>query len=375
MLPNLKAALLTITPPRQNSIGVLRLVLAAMVVYTHAFYLGGFGPEWLLTWSHSTITAGHIAVQCFFVLSGWLVATSWCRQPVLARFLWHRFLRIAPAMWLCLAVTAFVFTPLLWLTTHDTRTPFFQLDPSAWGYVWHNLVLPRSQIAVGPFPSGGAWNGDWNGSLWTLFYEGACYLMVAGLGLAGLLVRWRHFGTALITALLVFHVAAASLPPGALPAPSLRLYDTPGKLLTLHFLAGAAWAMWLREAPPLLRAPWFGGVTLVILALSWHFPVHVWLSPFLLPLVVLVFAQSNLCPNFEKRVGGDYSYGLYLYAYPAQQILACYHVHDRGFAVYLSGSLLLGLACAVASWHLLEKPALALKSLIWPRLRPSPAPA
>jgi peptidoglycan/LPS O-acetylase OafA/YrhL len=339
-----------------------------MVVYTHAFYLGGFGQEWLLTWSRGTITAGHIAVQCFFALSGWLVATSWCRQPVLGRFLWHRFLRIAPAMWLCLAVTAFVFTPLLWLTTPDTWTPFFQLKPSAWGYVWHNLVLPRSQIAVGPFPAGGAWNGDWNGSLWTLFYEGACYLMVAGLGLAGLLVRWRRLGTALIATLLVFHIVVASLPTGTLPALSLRLYDTPGKLLTLHFVAGAVGAMWEKEIPPVMRAPWFGGIALVILALCWRFPLHAWLSPFLLTPAVLALSQSSLCPDFEKRIGGDYSYGLYLYAYPAQQILASYHVQHLGFTVYLAGSLLLGLACAIASWHLIEKPALALKSLNRPYL-------
>ena len=79
--------------------------------------------------------------------------------------------------------------------------PFFSLDPSPGGYVWHNLVFPRSQIAVGPFPTGGGWNGDWNGSLWTLFYEWACYLMAAGLGLAGLLTRGRALGTAAIAAL------------------------------------------------------------------------------------------------------------------------------------------------------------------------------
>lgn len=353
---------------RHNSIGALRLLLAVLVIYTHAFYLGGFGPEPLDRWGHGTMTAGYLAVQCFFVLSGWLVAISWCRQPRLGRFLWHRGLRIAPALWLCLAVTAFVFTPLLWLTAEGPRTPFFQLEPSAWGYVWHNLVQPRSQIAIGPFPSGGAWNGDWNGSLWTLFYEGACYLMVAGLGLAGLLGRWRRLGTGLIATLLVLHIITVVLPSGTLPVVLLRFYDTPGKLLTLHFLAGAVWAVWFRDLAPRPRSLWVAAALLPVLVVSWHFSAHLWLFPFLLPLIVLGLAQSRLCVSFEKRVGGDYSYGLYLYGYPVQQILACYHVHDRGFTVYLASSLLLGLACAVASWHLLEKPALALKSLTWPRL-------
>ena len=359
---------------RHNSIGAVRLALAGLVVYTHAFYLGGFGAEWLIRWSHETITAGHFAVQSFFALSGWLVAASWCRQPALGRFLWHRFLRIAPALWVCLAVTAFVFTPLVWLTASGPRAPFFSLEPSAWGYVWNNLVLPRSQIAVGPFPSGGAWNGDWNGSLWTLFYEGACYLMIAGLGLAGLLTRWRKPGTALIAGLLALHPVVTSLPPDKVPGLLLRLYDTPGKLLTLHFLAGAVWAVWPRETAPLLRRSGLALVLLAALVVSWHYPVHPWLSPFVLPFCVLSLSQHGLCANFERRVGGDYSYGLYLYAYPAQQVLACFHVPERGFAVYLAGSLILGLACAAASWHLLEKPALSLKSAAFPRLfRMNPA--
>lgn len=353
---------------RKNSIGAVRLGLAGLVVYTHAFYLGGFGQEWLLGWSHGAMTAGHFAVQCFFALSGWLVAASWCRQPALGRFLWHRFLRIAPAMWACLTVTALVFTPLLWLYTNDPRTPFFSLEPSALGYIWNNLVLPRSQIAVGPFPSGGAWNGDWNGSLWTLFYEGACYLIIAALGLAGLLTRRRNVGTALIAGLLILHPVIALLPPDDAPALLRRLYDTPGKLLTLHFLAGAVWAVWPRETTALLRRNDLALLLLVTLFVSWHYPFHAWLSPFVLPFCVLTLSQHGLWANFERRVGGDYSYGLYLYAYPAQQILATFELPDRGFTAYLLGSLALGLVCAATSWHLLEKPVLSLKSATLLRL-------
>lgn len=363
----------TPAPGRRNSIGALRLFLAALVIYTHAFYLGGFGVEWLATWSGDTMSAGDFAVQCFFVLSGWLVTTSWRRHPVLGRFLWHRFLRLVPAMWVCLTVTAFVFTPLLCLTTRGDSGSFFKLEPSAWGYVWNNLILPRSQIAVGSVPAGGPWPGDWNGSLWTLFYEGACYLMVAALGLGGLLTRRRVLGTALITALLVVHAVVVFLPPAGLFAPLGRLYDTPGKLLTLHFLAGAAWAAWPQETAPLLRSTWLAVALALTLGAAWHFRLQSWLSPFVLPPLLLWFSRRELLAGFESLAGGDYSYGVYLYGYPAQQILAHFQVHQRGFAVFLAASLVLALVFAVASWHLIEKPALSLKSLAWPRLRPATA--
>lgn len=349
---------------RQNSIGALRLILAGMVIYTHAYYLGGFGAEWLDKWSHGTLTAGHLAVQCFFVLSGWLVAISWCRQPHLGRFLWHRLLRLIPAFWVCLAVTVFVFTALVWHTTAGPRTPFFQLEPSAWGYVWRNLVQPRAQIAVGQFPTGGVWNGDWNGSLWTLFYEGACYLMVAGLGICSLLTRWRWIGTTLIASLILLHCAV----PLGWSAVLSRLYDTPGKLLTLHFLAGATWAVWARDSRPAhFSFSLIIGLTL-LLVLSWHYPIHPWVSPLLLSPVLLALAHSGALAGLEHKVGGDYSYGVYLYGYPVQQLLAHFQVHQFGLAVYLMAGLVLALACGLISWHLVEKPALALKSLRRPDL-------
>jgi peptidoglycan/LPS O-acetylase OafA/YrhL len=352
-------------PARQNAIGALRLGLAGLVIYTHAHLLGGFGSEWLSNWSRQTTNAGTVAVQCFFVLSGWLVVTSWRRNPSLGRFLWHRFLRLAPALWVCLAITAFVFTPLLWATASGNREPFFALSPSAGGYVWHNLVLPRTQIAIGPFPAGVPWSGDWNGSLWTLFYEGACYLMVAALGLAGLLTRWRRAGTALIAALLCLHALMAVLHPSWLPAASGRLFDTPGKLLTLHFLAGAAWASWPQFTSTLLRRPWAALGCAALLFASWSLELHSWLSPFVLPPVLLWLACHGPLVDFERKVGGDYSYGLYIYGYPALQILAHFRVHQLGLAVYLASALAVALALACASWHLVEKTALGLKSRTW----------
>ncbi len=350
---------------RHNSIGALRLLLAVLVLYTHAFYLGGFGPEPLDRWSHGTMTAGQLAVQCFFVLSGWLVAVSWCRQPHLGRFAWNRLLRLAPGMWACLLVTAFLFTPLLWLDGNKS-VPFFSLEPGAWGYVWHNLVLPRSQIAIGYLPDRGAWPGDWNGSLWTLFYEGACYLMIAGLGLFGLLTRWKWTGTALIASLILLHFGTLSGVSGYLP----RFYDTPGKQLTLHFLAGAAWAVGVRNLLPGFFSAWLVLGLALLLVTSWHFRIHPWISPLILPPVLLWIAHREWLSGFEGKVGGDYSYGIYVYGYPVQQVLAHFQVPQHGFTVYLGAGFTLALACAALSWHLVEKPALTLKSLARPRLFP-----
>ena len=354
-------------PDRRNSIGGLRMALASLVIYTHAYFLGGFGPEWLTRWSGGTTTAGTIGVQCFFVLSGWLVTLSWRRYPLAGRFLWHRFLRLAPALWVCLAVTAFILTPLLWLTSRNAPTDFFSITPSSAGYVWHNLINPRSQIAIGTFPDGRTWAGDWNGSLWTIYYEGSCYLIFTILGVIGLFTRFRILGTVAIIALLTLNCAWTLNGHASLPSFVGRLYDTPGKLLTLHFFAGAALASWPDQTKSALRHAWVPLAALAVLIPSWHFGFHSWISPFMLPLVLLWIAYHGPLQNFEAQAGGDYSYGLYVYGYPVQQTLAHFGFERFGFTAYLITGYAIALALGVASWHLIEKRALAIKSLTWPQ--------
>jgi len=78
-------------------------------------------------------------------------------------------------------------------------------------------------------------------------------------------------------------------------------------------------------------------------------PTLIWLARFL-PL-----------SGFEKWAGGDYSYGLYLYAYPVQQTLAHFQVHEWGLWPYLALSFLIALVLGALSWHFIEHPALSLR--------------
>lgn len=89
---------------RHNSLNFIRLLFCLMVIFSHTIVLGGFGNEWIFG---NRTTMGDFAVTGFFCLSGFLIAGSATRNRV-GRYLWQRFLRIMPAYWLCLIVTAFV---------------------------------------------------------------------------------------------------------------------------------------------------------------------------------------------------------------------------------------------------------------------------
>lgn len=357
-----------------NSIGLLRLFFAGLVVYVHCFRLGGFSGEFLWEWSHETVSAGTLSVQCFFVLSGALITRSWIRSDSLVRYLWHRALRLLPALWVCLAVTAFILTPLLLLHTPEPRKSFFELEPSAWGYVWRNLFRPRTQIAIDIYPNGGPWAGDWNGSLWTLFYEGSCYLIITALGLIGLLSRFRTLGiTALIAALGLYSLwGIFNLTHGNVPFPSLflRLFDTAGKELTFYFLSGTLWALLPEMSSRFLRVRWAGPVALAVVVVAARTGVAAPILPWALAPILFWLAEVLPFGNFERWVGGDYSYGLYVYGYPLQQVLSHFGVNQFGFYTYLLASFAATGFFAVASWHLVERRALALKNVFGPAHQP-----
>jgi peptidoglycan/LPS O-acetylase OafA/YrhL len=84
-------------------------------------------------------------------------------------------------------------------------------------------------------------------------------------------------------------------------------------------------------------------------------------SPLALPPVLFWLAENLPVRNWERRVGGDYSYGLYVYGYPVQQLLAHWNAHHLGLGIFLFLSLLTAGAFAWLSWHLIEEPALRLR--------------
>ena len=60
---------------------------------------------------------------------------------------------------------------------------------------------------------------------------------------------------------------------------------------------------------------------------------------------------------------GDFSYGLYVYAFPVEQMLALYKFYRFGLVAFVAASLVITTALAVVSWKFIEAPCLRLKSL------------
>jgi peptidoglycan/LPS O-acetylase OafA/YrhL len=189
-----------------------------------------------------------------------------------------------------------------------------------------------------------------NGSLWTIPIELRMYVCCAVAGVLTLLAR-----RALFNAVLIAGIALVALRPEWFQLDSAG----PGAAqLVLAFALGAfAWVN--REWIPL--SPWAAAIALLLIAIN---PDDVIRGPFFVPLIAYALLTFSLHPitrfaSFNRI--GDYSYGLYLYAYPIQQALAYLSPGVSPLVLFIE-AFILTLILAIVSWHRIEKPALGLKS-------------
>ena len=143
-------------PDRRNNFDALRISAALSVLISHAVPLteGPRIPQPLVVLSRGQTDLGSVAVLVFFVISGYLVTQSFDRAPVAQRFLKARCLRIFPALFVALVLTAVLLGPTF--TTLSIRAYFF--DPDSVRYVLGNASLlhiryhPAGRVRKQPDP-------------------------------------------------------------------------------------------------------------------------------------------------------------------------------------------------------------------------------
>ncbi len=333
--------------PRGNALDVLRLALAVVVALTHATLLGfGWQPVW------GSAYLGDLAVDGFFVLSGFLVARSYLRLGSLRRYAWHRFLRIMPGFWVCLLLVAGVVAPLAALLSGRPATSVLTGEDTALSYVTSNALLRINQLGVdGVGNPADAGDPSLDGSLWSLFYEALCYGAVAALGVLGLLHRRRWVLAALCALLWAATIAGAA---GVDVGSPLVL-----RLLFVFLLGSAAFLF--AERVPVSTA--LAGASLVLVAAGLHLlPDHRALAgPAFAYLLLWAVVRLPLRP----RLRWDLSYGLYVYHWPVYLLLSLAGAGVLGVPAFTALGLLIAAAAATASWLLVEAPALRAKDAAW----------
>lgn len=323
---------------QRNNFNLMRLVAAWLVIYGHAWAITGSGGQDALADLTGFRFAGAIAVDMFFVISGFLIAASLQRNSVRG-YLVLRGLRILPALIACVAVTTFVVGPLL-----TTATDYWS-QATTWNYFLLNMSLLVSRFQLpGVFATHPL--DVVNGSLWTLPIEAKLYVLLMVAWLLGLLAPKRYtplWALALLGGYaLTWHYA---------PLPDhIQKYAE----CTAFFITGSL--LWVNRD----RVRLSGWIVLALLAAfavlrggSWaHLPYFG-----LLTYGSMYLALKVRLPMIRHT---DLSYGLYLYGWPAQQ-LAWMLPMGKSVAGNVLIATVIALACAALSWLLIERPALRLK--------------
>lgn len=330
--------------PRNNNFNIIRFAAAFLVIYGHMSALMG---SWAFTLFSQAVST--IAVKIFFVISGYLVTKSLLSDTNFGRYMIRRCFRLFPALIVLVLVSAFIIGPIF---SYLSPSEYFS-HPHTYRYLL-NIVLHPEYSLPGVFTDY-VYPNAVNGSLWILPVEFLMYLILPAVMF--IFKKLRCEKTGIIICMLG----------------SLTL-----SILYIKFFRSSSFVVWgsdLFSMLPLI--PFFFAGCLFTFPefrkmLNLQFAIMLALVASVarvgeafseiivfitVPYLTLSFALSEK-PIFSAWFKHcDFSYGIFLWGFPIQQILnaklARFGLSDFKMAII---SFAVTLIPAILSWYLIEKP-------------------
>lgn len=336
----------------------LRVVLATLVVYVHTYEVTGFQDM-----EGATVKfMKYWVLAVFFGLSGFLITGSALRLR-LRDFIINRGIRIVPALFVdvvfSVAVIGILFTTLpVREYLADSRIYFYLLNTVGdIHYFLPGVFGTHPETKVNP-------------SLWTVPFEIGCYVIMAFLiiskSLKHPLVVIVCSLAAMIAALAADHYELVTYGDVTLTTP-WQIAVTRGGRLVVCFLLGIS-AFQLRYWLPYDWRPFAVGF---LWCLFLNFDLHTGsllhrdsvLNIVAAPVLIymMTFLGVSEIPPLPLFRHGDYSYGIYLYGFPLQQIAYALLPNARSPLLQFAIVIPFIIIFAMFSWHAIEKPLLKVR--------------
>ncbi|WP_197521061.1 acyltransferase family protein [Bradyrhizobium icense] len=327
-----------------NNFGFLRLLFASLVIISHSAEIidGNRSREWLVSIG-GTMTLGEVAVDGFFLISGYLVLQSFQNSTTVYSYIIKRVRRIYPG---------FIFA---YVTCFFVVAPFAGVDFGSLKFTSYLKYALQALMLNGPdlyaFPSMPV--HALNGPTWTIVYEFRCYLLIvliAGLGL----YKWPLMFAALSIGLLLLNEVGFFIKVGALG----RIIGNPMFLVRLASLFCIGSCFYLFRSKIRFRVE-FAIIACTVLTASIYFSkfqeaVFAIFGGYLIFYVAL-HIKSRVLVSINSRV--DISYGVYLYAWPIQISLAYFFgIHSPWTLTIIATPF--AYVAGLLSWHFIERPFL-----------------
>lgn len=332
-----------------NGFNLVRLATALTVAYFHAYMTTGTIPalEPLGKLFSPAADTGRLSLAVFFLISGFFVTRSWINDPHLGRFAARRAARLLPALAVC--VPLMTLCAVLFFSAPEAHGIFSR---DTWQYILTNVglhglrfVIPDTEWHINGVLGGQAINAP----LWTLFWEGRMYVMVALLGMAAALpLRQWFMGCA------AFLLLATQLFPDVA---SGYVWETQLWSMFLVGMLCCTLAAQLRVGPVQVAC------AVVFVAINWTRTASMgptgftWFGLALVCTALALSAGSTRMQRWAYLRRHDYSYGIYLYHWPIMTMLKA-AIPSMTALPMIAAGIGLTIPMAMLSWHLVEAPAM-----------------
>lgn len=346
---------------RDNNLNLLRLAAASAVLVSHSFVLVSGEPASEPLRATTGMTTGSIAVDIFFIASGFLVTGSLLKSRSPVDFVWARILRIFPGLTVMLLLTTFGLGPLV--TSIGIQDYFVNSQTYIYFIKCATLITGVSYELPGVFELN-PYRGAVNGSLWTMPHE----ILMYGILLCTWLIPSKFFPDHSEILFKGFVLCSTAISGAAAIYYHFRWGGAHTRLwLFFMFFSGSS-AHLLKHRIYLSKVA-FLCLSVIIILLGFTskdlffvaYALGIWYG-----VIYLAYVPSGHIRRYNHV--GDYSYGIYVYAFPIQQAIAALlpNVSVCQMMLFSSSATL---AMAIPSWHLIERKGIRLKALCISRMR------
>jgi peptidoglycan/LPS O-acetylase OafA/YrhL len=334
-----------------NNYDFLRLFAAICVSFTHSFNQPGTRYiEPLYYCTAGRITFSELGLLIFFSISGYLIAKSAISSTSLKNYFWKRLLRIQPLLIVVCVLTVFFVGPFF---TTLTLQGYFS-NFSTWSYFRNIFPLTGIQFTLPGVFSDYQGERGVNGSLWTLIVEERLYLLL------GVIVFLPKFGKSLLY-LVVGLFNIGYLVNIIFHQNLLPYVSTIAGFYTILFLNASV--IFLLGFNFSKKITVYTIISLLLFLLSLVYPFFVFLQLYSVPVLVISIAQIKCFTNKAGKYG-DFTYGIYLFSFPIQQMLRSISFFKENPYKLFFITLIIVIPMAILSWYLLERKVQNVKNVV-----------
>lgn len=342
---------------KNNIFDYIRVIAAIAVIIAHCYPLFfGIGISDPITQKIlRTTTLGGVAVAIFFILSGFMITQSMVNSKNNKQFICKRLIRIFPALIVMLLLTIFVLGPIV----YEGNIIDYLKNASVWKYFFNNINLfgntaysIEGVFENNPYPSA------INGSLWTLKHEFIAYIFLILLSYCGILKN-RKIVLGITGLSIITYVLNIKFTPifNSLNNIGVIMEMTEFVKLIMFFFIGTT--IYLYKDKIKMNFKYFV-FACIILSLGICLNATKYVMILAVPYILMYIGTFKFKKDILSKIG-DFSYALYIYAFPIQQLIVFYLKDKINIWIYMLLSVLLTMIIAIITTVVIDNNVKKLK--------------